>query len=120
VVISFGGGGGEAHCETATAPSQCGLLGAQRGQEAVQKLNHGHYKKLRLLVAASCRGSIGKDLHQRAGTGGTIRGSESDFYKRVYCVLSRYHLVLDHGFQMALQFNWCAKACLEFKKFQDM
>jgi hypothetical protein len=64
------------------------------------KLNHGHYEKLHLLAAVSCGGSIGGDL-QRAGAG-AVPISESDFNKLVYCLLSRYHLVLGHGFQMTL------------------
>ncbi len=54
------------------------------------KLNHGHYKKLCLLVVVSCGGSVGGDPHQCADTG-AIRISQSDFNKLVYCVLSRYH-----------------------------
>ncbi len=65
------------------------------------KLNHGHYKKLCLLAVVSCGGSIGGDPHQRAGAS-AVCISESDFNKLVYCVLSRYHLVLGHGFQMTL------------------
>jgi hypothetical protein len=65
------------------------------------KLNHGHYEKLCLLAAASCGGSVSKDLHQRAGAG-AVRISKPDFNKLVYCVLSRYHSVLGHGFQMTL------------------
>ncbi len=65
------------------------------------ELNHGHYKKLRLLLAVSCGGSVGGDLHQRMGAG-VVCISKSDFNKLVYCMLSRYHLVLGHGFQMAL------------------
>ncbi len=61
------------------------------------KLNHGHYKKLRLLAAVSCGGSVGGDPHQHAGTG-AVRISKSDFNKLVYCMLSRYHSVLGHGF----------------------
>jgi hypothetical protein len=57
------------------------------------KLNHGHYKKLRLLVVVSCSSSIGSDLHQRVGTG-AVYISESDFNKLVYCVLPGYHSVL--------------------------
>ena len=66
------------------------------------KLNHGHYKKLCLLVAVSCGGNFGKDPHQCAGTGGIICVSDLDFQKLVYCMLLRYHSVLGHGFQMAL------------------
>ncbi len=65
------------------------------------KLNHGHYKKLCLLLAVSCGGSIGGDPHQRMGAG-TVRISQSDFNKLVYCMLSRYHSVLGHGFQITL------------------
>jgi hypothetical protein len=65
------------------------------------KLNHSHYKKLCLLAAVSCGGSNGGDPHQRTGAG-TVCISESDFNKLVYCMLSRYHLVLGHGFQMTL------------------
>ncbi len=65
------------------------------------KLNHGHYKKLCLLVVVSCGGSVGGDPHQCAGAG-AVRISKSDFNKLVYCVLSRYHSVLGHGFQMTL------------------
>ncbi|KAL3778569.1 hypothetical protein ACHAW5_007024 [Stephanodiscus triporus] len=61
------------------------------GGKRLFKLNHGHYEKLRMLMAASCGGG--------GGDGGV---SESDFHKLVYCVLSRYHSVLGHGFQMAL------------------
>ena len=75
------------------------------GGKKLFKLNHGHYEKLRLLVAASCGGSVGGDPPGAGGGGGVVRVSESDFHKLVYCLLSRYHLVLDHGFQMALQFN---------------
>ncbi len=49
------------------------------------------------------RGSVSEDPHsKRAGASGAVRISESDFHKLVYCVLSRYHSVLGHGFQMAL------------------
>jgi hypothetical protein len=65
------------------------------------KLNHGHFEKLHLLAVVSCGGSIGSDPHQRKGDG-AVHISESDFNKLVYCVLSRYHSVLGHGFQMAL------------------
>jgi hypothetical protein len=65
------------------------------------KLNHCHYKKLCLLAAVSCGGSVSGDPHQRTGAG-AVRISESDFNKLVYCMLSRYHLVLGHGFQMTL------------------
>jgi hypothetical protein len=65
------------------------------------KLNHGHYEKLCLLAAVSCGGSIRGNLHQRAGAG-AVCISESDFNKLVYCMLVRYHLVLDHGIQMIL------------------
>ncbi len=65
------------------------------------KLNHGHYKKLRLLAAVSCGGSIGGNPHQHGGAG-TVRISKSDFNKLVYFMLSRYHSVLGHGFQMTL------------------
>ena len=71
------------------------------GGKKLFKLNHGHYEKLRLLVAASCGGGVGGDP-PGAGGGGVVRVSESDFHKLVYCVLSRYHSVLGHGFQMAL------------------
>jgi len=70
------------------------------GGKKLFKLNHGHYEKLRLLVAASCGGSVGGD--PPGAGGGVVRVSESDFHKLVYCVLSRYHSVLGHGFQMAL------------------
>ena len=72
------------------------------GGKKLFKLNHGHYEKLRLLVAASCGGSVGGDPPGAGGGGGVVRVSESDFHKLVYCVLSRYHSVLGHGFQMAL------------------
>jgi hypothetical protein len=75
------------------------------GGKKLFKLNHGHYKKLHLLVAMPCGGSFGKDKHQRAGAGGAVCLSEPVFQKLVYCVLLRYHLVLGCGFQMALQFN---------------
>ena len=65
------------------------------------KLNHGHYKKLCLLVVVSCDSSVGGDPHQRGGAG-AVRISKSDLNKLVYCVLSRYHSVLGHGFQMTL------------------
>ena len=78
---------------------------ALSGGKKLFKLNHGHYKQLRLLMATPCGGSFGKDQHQRAGAGGSVRISGSDFQKLVYCVLLRYHLVLGCGFQMALQFN---------------
>ncbi len=65
------------------------------------KLNHGHYMKLCLLAAVSCGCSISGNSHQ-CTCAGTVRISESDFNKLVYCMLSRYHLVLGHGFQMAL------------------
>ncbi len=68
-----------------------------RGGTKLFKLNHGHYEKLCLLAAVSCGSSFGSDPHQRAGAG-AVRISESDFNKLVYCVLSRYHSVLGHGF----------------------
>jgi hypothetical protein len=71
------------------------------GTRKLFKLNHGHYKKLHLLAAVSCGGSVGGNPHQCEGAG-TVHISESDFNKLVYCVLSRYHSVLGHGFQMAL------------------
>jgi hypothetical protein len=64
-------------------------------------INDGHFEKLGLLAVVSCGGSIGGDPHERTGAG-AVRISESDFNKLVYCVLSRYHSVLGHGFQMAL------------------
>ncbi len=54
------------------------------------KLNHGHYKKVCLLVAMSCGGSVGSHPHQRAGAG-SVCISESNFNKLVYCVLLSYH-----------------------------
>ncbi len=65
------------------------------------KLNHSYYKKLCLLVVVSCGSSISGDLHQRVGAG-AICISKLDFNKLVYCMLSMCHLVLGHGFQMAL------------------
>ena len=64
------------------------------GSKKLFRLNQSHYKKLRLLVAASCGGSAGKDPHQRAGAGGAVLVSELDFHKLVYCMLLRYHSVL--------------------------
>jgi hypothetical protein len=63
------------------------------------RLNHGHYEKLRLLAAMSCGSNVGGDPNQRVGTG-AVRIPKLDFNKLVYCVLSRYHLVLGHSFQM--------------------
>jgi hypothetical protein len=65
------------------------------------RLNLSHYKKLCLLALVSCGGSVGGNLHQCAGAG-IVRISKLDSNKLVYCVLSRYHLVLGHGFQMTL------------------
>ena len=75
---------------------------ALSGGKKLFKLNHGHYEKLCLLVAVSWGGSVDKDLHQCMGAGGAVPVSQSVFHKLVYCMLSRYHLVLGHGFQMAL------------------
>ena len=90
------------HAVTVQPPGLIMDFSVLSGGKKLFKLNHGHYKKLHLLVAASCGGSVGKDPHQVAGAGSAVRVSESDFHKLVYCLLSRYHLVLSHGFQMAL------------------
>ncbi len=65
------------------------------------KLNHGHCKKLCLLVAVSCGGSVGDNPHQCMGAS-AVCISESDFNKLMYCMLLRYHSVLSHGIQMTL------------------
>jgi len=62
------------------------------------KLNHGHYEKLRLLLTAHCNNRISGS----GDNGSNDVYSDSDFHKLIYCVLSRYHSVLGHGFQMAL------------------
>lgn len=67
------------------------------------KLNHGHYDKLRLLLAAYCNNRIsGNGDNNNDNKNSNDVYSDTDFHKLVYCVLSRYHSVLGHGFQMAL------------------
>ena len=70
------------------------------------KLNHGHYDKLRLLLTAHCNNRISGNGDNNNNNNNNKNSndvySDSDFHKLVYCVLSRYHSVLGHGFQMAL------------------
>jgi hypothetical protein len=80
------------------------------GGRRLLKLNHSHYEKLRRLMTGSCvgghcGGGFASSSSRMGGSGGASpcdAVSESDFHKLVYCVLSRYHSVLGHGFQMAL------------------
>ncbi len=74
---------------------------ALSGGTKLFKHNHGHYEKLCLLAEVFCGGSVGGNSHQHMGAG-AVRITKLDFNKLVYCVLSRYHLVLGRCFQMTL------------------